>query len=100
MRKVQLEITSALASVLTNQGSDSLILEKEIHEGATLCDLLADLASNYRNFRNAVFDPDTREISDQVMIILNDSLLQFMDVMEAKLSNGDRVILALVLSGG
>ena len=100
MSSVQLKITSALASVLRNQGSDRLILEKEIEEGATIGDLLADLAPNYSNFRNAVFDPDTREISDEVMIILNDSLLQFPDVAEAKLSNGDRVMLTLVLSGG
>ncbi len=100
MSRVQLKITSALASVLRNQGSDWLILEKEIGEGATIGDLLADLAPNYNNFRNAVFDPDTKEISDQVMIILNDSLLQFPDVTEAKLSKGDRVMLTLVFSGG
>ncbi len=100
MGKVQLKITPSLASVLRNQRSDSLILEKEIGEGTTMGDLLADLAPSYNNFRNTVFDPDTGEISEQVMIILNDSLLQFPDVAEAKLNNGDRVMLALVFVGG
>ncbi|MFC1937549.1 MoaD/ThiS family protein [Chloroflexota bacterium] len=100
MSSVQLKITSALASVLRSQGSDWLILEKEVAEGATIGDLLADLAPDYHNFRHAVFDPDTRQISEEVMIILNDSLLQFPDATEARLTNGDRVMLALVFSGG
>ena len=36
----------------------------------------------------------------QVMIILNDNLLEFPNVTEAKLSNGDRVMLAIVILGG
>lgn len=102
--RVQLEVTPALASVLKNEGSDSLVFSKEMAEGATVGDLLVDLAVDlapkYKNFHDAVFDPTTGEISEQVMIILNDNLLQFPHVREAKLSNGDRIMLAIVFGGG
>jgi molybdopterin converting factor small subunit len=102
--RVQLEVTPALASVLRNESSGCLVLEKDVAEGATIGDLLADLAVDltpkYSSFHDAVFDPDTREVSDQVIIILNENLMQFPYVTDAKLSNGDRVMLAIVFGGG
>ena len=100
MGKVQLKITPSFASILDAQSSDWLIVEKEIGEGATIGDLLTDLAPGYDNFHDMVFNPNTGEISDRVMIILNDSLLQFPDVTKAKLKNGDSVMLAVVFPGG
>ncbi len=100
MRKVQLKIPPSLASIFDGQGSDWLILEKEIGEGATIGDLLAELAFSYADFRKAVFDPDTGKVSDQIMVILNDSLLQFTDMTEAKLDGGETVIIIPVYSGG
>ncbi len=100
MGKVQLKITSALASMLDAQSSDCLILEKKIGEGATIGDLLADLASSYTDFGEMLFDSATGKISDQLNVVLNDSLLPFPDMAEAKLNDGDSVILLPVYSGG
>ena len=100
MGKVQLKVLPWIANMLNVQGPNWLTLEQEITEGATIGDLLADLASNYTAFRKVVFNPDKREISGQVMIIINGSLLQFPDMTEAKLSDGDNIILMPVYSGG
>ena len=100
MGKVRLKITPSLASVLNAPDSDWLTLEKEIREGATIGDLLADLATGKTDFHKVVFNPDTGKVSDQVNLVLNDSLLSSSDVTEARLSDGDSVILLLVYSGG
>jgi len=100
MGTVQLKILPWIANMLNIPGSSWLTLEKEIREGATIGDLLSDFASSYTDFRKVVFNPDTGIISGQVMIIINGNLLRFPDVTEAKLSDGDSIILLPVYSGG
>ncbi len=100
MGKVRLKIPSSIADTLNEERSDFFICEKEIGEGATMGDLLADLAFSYADFRKVVFNPDIGKISEQVMVILNDSLLQFPDGTEAKLNDGDSVIFLPVYTGG
>ncbi len=100
MGKVQLKIPPWIASMLKTQGSDWLILEQEIAEGATVGDLLVELTSSYAGFRKVVFNPDVGKVSDQLIVILNDSLMQNSDITEAKLNDGDTVSLFPVFEGG
>ncbi len=100
MGKVLLKIPPSLAIVLNARVTDWFTLEKEIGEGATIGDLLADLAASYTDFRKVVFDSDTGKVSEQVNVFLNNNFLQGADVTETKLSDGDDVILLPVYSGG
>lgn len=100
MAKIQLKMSPSLTSVLTKQRSNWLMIEKEIEEGATIRDVLVDVAPRYENFHDMVFNPNTGEFSSQVMIVLNDSLLRVSDVAEARLYNGDTIVLTFAFSGG
>ncbi|MBA7625009.1 hypothetical protein ES703_32430 [subsurface metagenome] len=100
MGKVRLKFPASFASRLNAQGSDLVILEKEIGEGATIGSLLTNLAFSYTDFRKVVFNPDTGKVGDQVNVVLNNNLLQLPDVTEAKLSDGDSIIILPVYSGG
>ena len=100
MGKVRLKIPSSIADTLNEQLSNWFIFEKEIGEGATIGDLLADLAFSYADFRKVVFDPDEGKVSDRIMVFLNDSLLQNTDVTKIKLKDGDSVIFMPVYTGG
>ncbi len=100
MAKVRIEIPPWVASMLNAQHTDSLILEKEVGEETTLSDLLADLTSSYADFDKVVFNPDTGKVTDQVLVVLNNSLLQYTDVTEVKLRDGDSIMLLPVFSGG
>jgi len=98
--KVQLKIPPWVASMLNEQGSGWLILEREVGEGATIGDLLADLAVSYSDFRKAVFNPDLGKVNDQLIVVINGSTLQLPDAAEAKLNDGDSISLLPVFSGG
>ena len=100
MSKVQLKLPPFFASMLNEPGTDWLIIENEIEDGTTIGDLLEGLASSYPGFRKVVFNPDAGEVSEQVLVVLNDELLQEPDVSESKLNDGDRVILLHVYTGG
>ena len=77
-----------------------LILKKEIGEKATVGNLLAELALDNPEFRRTVFDPDTGKSSGQVMVFLNKSILQYSDIADTKLNDGDSVMLLPVYLGG
>ena len=100
MGKVQLRMPSSIADTLNEKSSDWCVFEKEIGEGATMGDLLAELTSSYDGFRKAVFNPDIGKISDQIMVFLNDNLLQDPGVTDAKLNDRDSIMFLPVYSGG
>ena len=100
MSEVQLEIPPWVASMLNTPSSNWLILKKEIGEKATVGKLLAELALDNPEFRRTVFDPDTGKSSGQVMVFLNKSILQYSDITETKLNDGDSVMLLPVYLGG
>ena len=100
MGKVRLRIPSSIADTLNEKRSDWFISEKEIGEGATMGDLLIELAASHADFRKVVFNPDIGKVSEQINVFLNDSLLQFPDVTDAKLNDGDSIMFLPVYSGG
>ena len=102
MSKVQLKMSPWLASVLELKapGSGWFILEREIREGATVGDLLAELASSYNGFSKVVFDPAVGEVSDPLMLLLNDNLMPESNITQIKLSDGDSIMLMDVVAGG
>ena len=87
-------------STLDESVKEAIIAEKEIGETATIGELLADIAFSHADFRKVVFNPDTRKISDWIMVILNDNLLQPPEVTEAKLNDGDSIIILPMYEGG
>jgi molybdopterin converting factor small subunit len=100
MGKVRLKIAPSLAFILNARSSDWITFEKEVREGTTIGDLLRDFAFVHVDFHKMVFNPATGKISDKVNVVLNDNLLQFPDVTETKVKDGDVVILVPVYSGG
>ena len=100
MGKVQLKIPPFFAYIMDPRASDWFILEKELGKETTLFDLLTDLARSNSEFREVVFNPDKRTVSDQINIILNKTLLNFPGEIDTKLNDGDVVTLLPVYSGG
>ena len=100
MIKIRLKITPSLASYFDTASSDWILLEKEVREGGSVQELLGGLASEYKAFRESIFDPDLGQILQRVMIVFNDRLLQFPEMKETPLKEGDSVILLPVYTGG
>ncbi len=100
MGRVRLKLPSWIATMLDEKASDWLTLEKEIEEDATISDLLTSLVATYPGFRQAVFNPDTGHLNDQINVVLNDKLLTFQEVTQTKLRDGDTIVLVPIYYGG
>ncbi len=100
MNKIHLEILPWVSSLLNAPASEWLKLEEEVAEGATIGDLLSALARSYPQFRQVVFNPDANGVSDKVMVVMNNRLLQPPDLTKTVLCHGDRVTLVPAYSRG
>jgi molybdopterin converting factor small subunit len=100
MAKVTLKVPPFFACVMNPKASDWFVLDRQIGEKTTLCDLLTELALNNVEFRNAVFNPDEGIVHDGINIVLNQKLLNSPQEINKKLSDGDVIVILPSLAGG
>jgi len=63
-------------------------------------DLMSRLALEHEDFRRFAFDPESRTLSDELVVVLNSRLLDLAGGLDAELREGDRVAIIQVLAGG
>lgn len=98
--KIKLRLSSWIAAKAEVEHSGWLTLEKEVEEGSTIRHLLVGLVMTYPSLREAVYSPDTGLINERINVALNDHLLTSHEVLRAKLSEGDTIILLPSSWGG
>jgi molybdopterin converting factor small subunit len=77
-----------------------LVLEREVSDGATVRDLLEEIASQNREFKEALFNTRTGNMAGHISLILNGRFLELSGGLAAKLKPGDTIRLMLAFSGG
>ncbi len=100
MAEVRLKLPSWIAAKLGAKSSGWLTLEKEVGEGTTISDFLMGMVMTYPGFRQAVYNPDTGLVNEQVNVVLNDRLLTFREMPQTKLTDGDTIVLLPLYYGG
>ena len=100
MAKINLELPSWIATKLNGKPSGRCVIEREIIVGATVNDFLMDMVATYLGFREAVYNPDTGSVTEQLSLVLNDCLLTTREILETKLKQGDTIVLIPIYSGG
>ena len=100
MGRVRLEIMPGLSHHFNADHLGRLVLEKEVGDGATVGDLLEEIASQNREVRKALFNAGTGKLAVHICLILNGSFLELSGGLEAGLRSGDTIRLMLAFSGG
>ncbi len=77
-----------------------MAVEKDVEDGVTVAGLLADLVASYPGFREAVYNPGSGAMSEQIGVILNGRLLSFSEISQTRLSNNDDLLVQPIYSGG
>jgi len=72
----------------------------DIAAKSTVGDVMARLATEREGFRRFVFDPQSRTLSDDLVVVLNNRLLNLVGGLDAELSDGDRLAIIQALAGG
>jgi MoaD family protein len=73
----------------------------EIEEGASLADLLNKLAGIYgASFRKEVYAPGVKKIKTGFSVTINGIFIGQLGGLDAKLSDGDQVLLMSLVTGG
>lgn len=81
--------------------TNKLVDEKDLPEGATLSELLDNLASNFgKPFNPEIYDPNKKEVKPMFVVMVNGVLMGQLSGVDTKLKNGDVMILMPLMTGG
>jgi len=100
MIQIKLRVPSWIAGQLEAQSSDQCKLDKEVEEGTTINELLAEMSVTYPGFRETVYNPDAGLVTEQIVVALNNRLLTFQEISRMHLSDGDSIDLLPLYYGG
>ena len=100
MGNVRLEIMPGLSRYFAAERVGRLVLEREVSDSATVRDLLEEVASQNREFKEALFNARTGNLAVHISLFLNGRFLELSGGLEAKLKSGDTLRLMLAFSGG
>jgi molybdopterin converting factor small subunit len=100
MSRVQVEIMPWLSRYFAAEHYEHVVLEREVRDGATVRDLLDELAAQNQEFKEVLFDAKTGRLAGHVGLILNGRFLELTGGIETRLQPGDTLRLMPGYSGG
>jgi molybdopterin converting factor small subunit len=100
MYKVELKLPSWVATSLDPKADGWLTVDKEVAPGTTVGRLLEEIAASSKDFRETVYNPAVGLVSEQINVLLNNTLLSYQEITQTKLNNGDSLLLLPVYFGG
>jgi sulfur carrier protein ThiS len=77
-----------------------LVFDTQVADGATLEDLLRELAADNPRFGRVAYDPRTNEPSAHILVVLNNRLPELLNGYHTQLHEGDRITLVQAYAGG
>jgi molybdopterin converting factor small subunit len=99
MSTIRLEILPWLSRSFDGESATRAVLQWEIAAGATVRDVLDQLATQHPLFAHTLYD-DRGQVATHVSIIVNNRLYELAGGLEAELQPGDVVCLLPAFSGG
>ena len=91
--KIKLRLSSWIAAKVKVEHSGWLTLEEVVDEGSTINDLLVGIVTTYPGLREAVFNLDTGQVDERIIVALNDQVMNSRDMSRVKLNDGDTIML-------
>jgi len=95
--KVKVAYLGHVKNILNDKREEQI----EIHEGASVADLLVELSNEYGEpFKKAVYEKGGTDVKANFMATVNGCLLNQLEGVKTRLKQGDNVIIMSVVSGG
>lgn len=100
MSRVRLEVMPWLSRYFAAERSGRVVLAREVSDGATVGDLLEEIASQSQELKDLLFDAQTGRVAGHISLILNGRFLELSGGLEAKLKDRDTLRLMAGIGGG
>jgi molybdopterin converting factor small subunit len=99
--KIQVEILSWVNKYAGGPGTGEIVLTEEVGPGATVRTVLRRVTDRYPELGTALWDPgSSREIGDNVEVMVNNAVLGVSHDLDSELLDGDRIALLGQYMGG
>ncbi|MCC6180103.1 MAG: MoaD/ThiS family protein [Chloroflexi bacterium] len=100
MLTVTLEYYSWLAKELKGAGEQGTSIELHVRSGASVRDLLVQLASESARFVELVYDPAEGRLKEYAALIVNGRTIELAGGLDRQFEHGDGLLLLPGFSGG
>ncbi len=100
MAKVKVVVRPWLSTVMGSDKSGPVLLEEETNGNNTVGGVLLHVAARNKAFGDAVFDASRENLSGRITIALNDHLLGRRKDLDARVKDGDVIMLFPTIEGG
>ena len=100
MGSVSVEMMSWLRRYFAAESQGRVIVDIDVSDGATVREVLEEVASQNQELKDVLFDDRTERLSGYVWGILNGRPLDLAGGLEARLKPGDTIRLLPDISGG
>ncbi len=99
--RVRVEILSWVNKYVGGPGTGEVALTEEVSRGATVRAALRAVTDHYPELGGALWDPQSsREIGDNVEVMVNNAVLGVSHDLDSELTDGDRITLLGQYMGG
>ena len=98
--QIRIEIVPWLTDLLGEARSRRVIIEEELGGKRTVREVLGRLGQRYPALGRVLLDPETGGLGSVASVIVNDQLLDLAGGLEAKLKEGDTLVLLPAFQGG
>jgi molybdopterin converting factor small subunit len=99
LAKVNLEVFGWIAAAFGKKQSGKIIIDEDVEDGATIAELLGQVAKRDLRFKNMVFTSEMT-LQGNISIVLNGRILGQPVFLDARLKDGDKVMLLPTIDGG
>jgi molybdopterin converting factor small subunit len=100
MPTVRLKVSGWLRHGLGGALAQPEGLSVSVRDGESIPGMARQLAAQHEVFRTLFFDETNQEFGANVLVVLNGSFVNLHDRTEARLKDGDEVMLLPVMDGG
>jgi molybdopterin converting factor small subunit len=97
---VTVRFPSSVFKTGSGEAGGRVELRKDLPDGTAVIRLLSDLVTTYPGFREAVFNPESGTVNEQIGVVLNDTLLTFAEITETTLNDSDTLTIVPIYAGG
>ena len=99
--RVRVEVLSWVNKLVGGPGTGEVTLTEEVPGGVTVRGVLRGVTDRYPELSGALWDPkSSREIGDNVEVMVNNAVLGVSHDLDSELTDGDRVTLLGQYMGG
>src|SRR5712692_9251381 len=98
--QVEIEVVAWITKFVGGDGSTRKLYPEPLRDGDTVRKVLRRLSGRFPQLHKALWDPDTGDLAEHIVVLVNGAVLDITHTLESPLHTGDKLALIGQYLGG